>query len=190
MGLTLWGFTINHGGTVLHKSGVISLLGMVFVLVQGASALTDGSYDFGRNNNNNRNSRPNRRPSNTDLGIEKSNTPTNDSDLVRAVNDRRDVNFVAAGDVTVVEILPDDNSGLRHQKWKIRLSSGKDVLAVYNIDMGQKIPMKIGDKMALAGQFKMTDIGPLIHWLHYDPRGTRPDGWVEINGVRYGGPQH
>jgi hypothetical protein len=103
------------------------------------------------------------------------------------VNDRRDVDFVEAANVTVVKILPDDTQGLPHQKWVIQLSSGAKVNAVYNSDMGARIPVKIGDKMALGGQFKMTEIGPLIHWLHYDPRGQRPDGYVELNGVRYGG---
>lgn len=111
----------------------------------------------------------------------------NDSDLVRAVNDRRNVNFVEAANVTVVEILPDDTQGLPHQKWVVQLSSGAKVNAVYNSDMGARIPVKIGAKMALGGEFKMTNIGPLIHWLHYDPRGQRPDGYVEMNGVRYGG---
>ncbi len=112
--------------------------------------------------------------------------PQNDSDLVRAVNDRRNVNFVQAGNVVVSRILPDDNVGSPHQKWYVRLSNGKEVIAVYNSDMGRRVPMKVGTTMALGGEFKMTNIGPLIHWLHYDPRGNRPDGYVIVDGVRYG----
>lgn len=110
----------------------------------------------------------------------------NDSDLVRAVNDRRNVNFVEAGGVIVSRILPDDTQGLPHQKWVVKLSNGKEVQAVYNSDMGKRVPVKIGTVMAMGGEFKMTNIGPLIHWLHRDPRGTRPDGYVIIDGVKYG----
>jgi hypothetical protein len=111
----------------------------------------------------------------------------NDADLVRAVNDRRNVNFVQAGNVVVSKILPDDTTGLPHQKWYIKLSNGKQVIAIYNSDMGKRIPMKVGTVMALGGEFKMTNIGPLIHWLHFDPRGSRPDGYVIVDGVLYGG---
>lgn len=110
----------------------------------------------------------------------------NDSDLVRAVNDRRNVNFVEGHNVVVSRLLPDDKAGLPHQRWYVKLSNGAEVFAVYNIDLGQRIPMKIGDVMSLGGEFKMTNVGPLIHWLHYDPSGRRPDGYVEVNGVRYG----
>jgi len=119
--------------------------------------------------------------------VDTNSVKQNDSDLVRAVNDRRNVNFVEAGNVTIVEILPDDTQGLPHQKWVVQLSSGAKVHAVYNSDMGARVPVKIGAKMALGGEFKMTNIGPMIHWLHYDPRGQRPDGYVEMNGVTFGG---
>lgn len=110
----------------------------------------------------------------------------NDSDLVRAVNDRRSVHFVEAANVVVTRILPDDTSGLPHQRWYVRLSNGTQVLCVYNLNMGNKIPLQMGSTLTIGGEFKWTSQGPLMHWLHDDPKDRRPDGYVEMNGVRYG----
>jgi len=109
-----------------------------------------------------------------------------DADLIRAVNDRRHVHFVRAGKVKVSKILPDDRHGRPHQRWYVRLSNGEEVFCVYNLDLGQHVPLQIGDEIVVAGEFKWTERGPLIHWLHYDPRGNRPDGYVVVNGVFYG----
>jgi translation initiation factor IF-1 len=111
---------------------------------------------------------------------------TNDSALVKAVNGRRNVDFLEAKDMTVVRLLADDTNGLPHQKFMVRLSSGANVLCVYNLDMGQRIPLREGDVVGVGGQFKWTNQGGLMHWLHHDPKNHRPDGYVELAGKRYG----
>ena len=59
--------------------------------------------------------------------------------------------------------------------------------AVYNSDMENcdRVPLKVGDMVSMGGQFIYTNEGPMLHWLHYDPRGNRPDGFVEVNGRFY-----
>jgi hypothetical protein len=109
-----------------------------------------------------------------------------DSDLVRAVNDRKNVFFVQAGQVQVIQILPDDNKGLKHQRWYVQLSNGSKVFAVYNTDVTARVPLQVGQVMSLGGEFKWTQDGALIHWLHEDPKNRRPDGYVEINGKKFG----
>lgn len=108
-----------------------------------------------------------------------------DSDIVRAVNDQRRVDYVEGGSMVVSKILPDDRSGLQHQKWVVRLSNGKQMQAVYNLDMCPRVQLKEGDKIAMGGQFVWTNKGALLHWLHHDPRGNRPDGFVYVNGKFY-----
>jgi hypothetical protein len=108
-----------------------------------------------------------------------------DNDLIRAVNDRRRVNFVEGGSMVVTKLLPDDSSGLRHQKWVVRLSNGQQLQAVYNLDMCPRVSLKVGDRIAMGGQFVWTNQGGLLHWLHRDPRGNRPDGYVFANGKFY-----
>lgn len=109
----------------------------------------------------------------------------NDSDIIRAVNDQRRVNFVEGADMVVTKVLPDDNSGAKHQKWTVRLSNGKLLQAVYNLDMCPHVPLKVGDVVSMGGEFIWTGGGGLIHWLHHDPRGNRPDGYVFVNGEYY-----
>lgn len=113
------------------------------------------------------------------------NESASDSDIIRAVNDQRRVDFVEGGSMVVTKILPDDNSGLKHQKWVVRLSNGKQMQAVYNLDMCPRVQIKVGDKIAMGGQFIWTGGGGLLHWLHHDPRGNRPDGYVYANGRYY-----
>lgn len=108
-----------------------------------------------------------------------------DSDIVRAVNDQRRVDFVEGGGLVVTKILPDDNSGLKHQKWMVRLSNGITMQAVYNSDMCPRVSLRTGDVIAMGGQFIWTKGGAMLHWLHHDPKGRRPDGFVYVNGKYY-----
>lgn len=118
--------------------------------------------------------------------VDSARVSSNDADLVRAVQDRRYVSFVTASQVTVSKVMEDDTLGKPHQRWYVRLSSGDEVFCVYNLDMGKRVPLKLGDVISMGGEFKWTSRGALLHWLHHDPRNNRPDGFVEVGGTRYG----
>ncbi len=145
-----------------------------------------------RDNDRGRNSHESRRdqrnynpPSSASHSYGEGTDATDDSALIEAMQRGRTVQFLMAVDLEVVQLLADDNSGLRHQKWIVRLSNGQKVQAVYNSDMCPRVPVKVGDRVALAGMFLMTGQGGLMHWLHHDPSGRRADGFVELNGQRY-----
>lgn len=108
-----------------------------------------------------------------------------DADLVEAFSNQKRVNFVEGAGMVVTKLLPDDTSGLKHQKWIVRLSNGKLMQAVYNSDMCPRVPVKVGDVVSMGGMFLWTKEGGLLHWLHKDPRQNRPDGYVELDGVYY-----
>lgn len=108
-----------------------------------------------------------------------------DADILRAIRDQRRVNFLEGGSMTVTKVLPDDNNGLKHQKWVVRLTNGTTLQAVYNSDMCPRVPIKVGDVIAMGGMFIWTNSGPMLHWLHHDPRGNRPDGYVYVKGNFY-----
>ncbi len=108
-----------------------------------------------------------------------------DAAIVSAMNSHRRVNFVEGADMEVIQVLPDDTDGLQHQRWVVRLSNGKTMEAVYNTDMCPHVPVQVGDRVAMGGMFLWTDQGGLLHWLHHDPRGNRPDGYVYLNGTYY-----
>lgn len=115
---------------------------------------------------------------------------SDDSALVAAEESHQNVYYVEAGNLTVSNILPDDTTGLPHQKWQAKLSDGQTVTVIYNSDMGARVPIKIGDKFGVGGQYIQTPGGGLIHWLHDDPKHNRPDGYVYLNGVVYGDTDH
>lgn len=113
-----------------------------------------------------------------------------DSALVAAMNSHQNVFYVEGNNLVVTKILPDDTTGLPHQKWQARLSNGSTITVVYNSDMGVRVPIQVGEKFGVGGQYIQTGNGGLIHWLHDDPRHNRPDGYVYLNGVIYGDTDH
>lgn len=113
-----------------------------------------------------------------------------DSSLVASVASQKNVFYVEAGNLTVSQVLPDDTSGLPHQKWTAKLSNGATITVVYNADMGDRVPVQVGKKFGVGGQFIWTGRGGLVHWVHDDPKHVRPDGYVYIDGVVYGDTDH
>ncbi len=109
-----------------------------------------------------------------------------DTALIQAIHQDQNVNYIEGGKMVVERVLPDDTQGLPHQKWLVRLSDNSTLELVYNSDMGSRVPVNVGDVMSAGGQLIMAQQGPLLHWLHSDPKQHRPDGYVYLNGVYYG----
>lgn len=175
---------------------VLSVLLVVFALTSEAKRNNDYNRDNGRNSRqdyrrDNRDGRNNQNQNEEYQGDNSQNqngqrkAPADDSALVNAVQNQKQVMYLQAASMTVVRVLPDDNQGLTHQKFIVKLSSGKMVVAVYNTDMCERVPVKVGDVVGLGGNFIWTNQGGLIHWLHKDPSNRRPDGYVELNGKKY-----
>ena len=90
------------------------------------------------------------------------------------------------GQGQVIRILSDDNDGSRHQRFILRLSSGRTLLIAHNIDLAPRVAsLQTGDTVAFYGQYESNDKGGVIHWTHHDPQGRHADGWLEHNGRRY-----
>ncbi len=174
------------------------LKSQVFLLVLILSSLTAHAghgNDRSRRFDDNSNRQYDQRDKNNHYGSRAPQAPTHsygegtnvndDKDLIAAIRAGRSVQFLMAANLEVIQLLPDDTSGLQHQKWIVRLSNGQTVQAVYNSDMCPRVPVHVGDRTTLAGMFLMTNVGPMMHWLHHDPSGKRPDGFVEVGGQRY-----
>jgi hypothetical protein len=87
---------------------------------------------------------------------------------------------------TVSRILPDDNDGSRHQRFVLRLSSGRTLLIAHNIDLAPRVSsLQTGDTVSFFGEYEWNDRGGVIHWTHHDPQGRHADGWLEHKGRRY-----
>ena len=112
--------------------------------------------------------------------------PAGQEQIIEAQESGRGLSFVEVKNVQVVQVLPDEVSANQHQKWMVKLANGRTLLCVYNIDITQRVPIQVGDTVSMGGQYIFTHAGGLIHWLHADPRAERPNGYVDLNGTRYG----
>jgi len=91
-----------------------------------------------------------------------------------------------AGQGTVVKVLADDTNGSRHQRFIIRLDSGRTLLVSHNIDLAQRIDtLRAGDTVAFYGEYEWNPKGGVIHWTHHDPQGRHPAGWLRHGGRTY-----
>jgi hypothetical protein len=106
-------------------------------------------------------------------------------ELLNLISRRKSNVFVQAGGLKVVKLLPDDREGRPHQKFVVELADGKLMTAIYNLDMCPRVPVAVGDIVGLAGDFIWSQQRPIMHWLHHDPSGKRPTGFVELEGRRY-----
>ena len=90
------------------------------------------------------------------------------------------------GSGTVSRILSDDNEGSRHQRFIVRLPSGRTLLIAHNIDLAPRVgSLQVGDTVSFYGEYESNDRGGVIHWTHHDPRGSHVGGWIEHKGRRY-----
>ncbi len=113
---------------------------------------------------------------------------THTSALSTAILAHQTVKYIEVKNVQVIKLLKQDNYGSRHQKWKVRVSPTQELTAVYNIDLAEKIPLKVGDTISMAGELVYDDRSgaPILHWIHEDPRGRRKNGYVQLNDKIYG----
>jgi len=90
------------------------------------------------------------------------------------------------GQGVVTKLLPDDNSGSRHQKFIITLASGQTLLVAHNIDLAPRIgSLREGDTVQFYGEYEWNEKGGVLHWTHRDPSGSHVDGWLEHQGQTY-----
>jgi hypothetical protein len=95
-------------------------------------------------------------------------------------------NLQVSGQGVVTRLLPDDNSGSRHQKFIIKLPSGQTLLISHNIDLAPRInSLREGDSIEFYGEYEWNEKGGVVHWTHRDPNGSHEAGWLQHQGNRY-----
>ncbi|PID76586.1 MAG: hypothetical protein CSB24_05840 [Deltaproteobacteria bacterium] len=90
-----------------------------------------------------------------------------------------------SGSGEIIKVLPDDNSGIRHQKFIVRTGGRQTVLIAHNIDLAPRVKIKIGDEISFRGEYEWNARGGLVHWTHHDPQGRHPEGWLKVKGEYY-----
>jgi hypothetical protein len=87
------------------------------------------------------------------------------------------------GEGSVTRVLPDDLDGRRHQRFVLRLASGRTLLVAHNIDIAPRVKgLTEGDTVSFKGEYVWNEEGGVIHWTHHDPEGRHVAGWVKHNG--------
>jgi hypothetical protein len=119
------------------------------------------------------------------LGVSLGARDSNDAVLEKAFANRIS-NQQVSGQGTVVRILPDDTNGSQHQRFIVRLDTGRTLLVSHNIDLAQRIDsLNTGDTVAFYGEYEWNPKGGVIHWTHHDPQGRHPAGWIKHDGQTY-----
>ncbi|MGB7814784.1 MAG: DUF3465 domain-containing protein [Methylotenera sp.] len=129
---------------------------------------------------------PANRSEQTEVRLQAQAAHTNPNASIEAAYENRASNIDVEGQGIVVKLLTDDNNGSRHQKFLVKIASGKTLLFAHNIDLAPRIEdIKIGDEMAFRGEYVFNPKGGVIHWTHHDPRGEHVAGWIKHNGKVY-----
>lgn len=112
-------------------------------------------------------------------------TAAGSGQLLQAIQNRQS-NIQVSGEGRVIKILADDNSGSRHQKFILKITSGNTLLIAHNIDLAPRISsLREGDNVSFYGEFEWNPKGGVIHWTHHDPQGRHVSGWLKHNGRLY-----
>ncbi len=86
----------------------------------------------------------------------------------------------------VIRTLSDDTQGSQHQRFIVKLASGKTLLIAHNIDLAPRInSLREGDSIEFYGEYEWNSKGGVLHWTHHDPRGNHENGWLKHDGSTY-----
>ena len=85
----------------------------------------------------------------------------------------------------VKRLLSDDDDGSRHQRFIVDIGSGRTLLVAHNIDLVDRIPLGLGDRVNVRGMYEWNDLGGLIHWTHDDPLGIETGGYIRYRARVY-----
>ena len=84
----------------------------------------------------------------------------------------------------VTRILHDLPGTRLHQRFVVACASGQTLLIVNDVSIGQRVPVRLGDRVAVRGQFVWNSEGGLIHFTHRDDAGG-VGGWIYDRGKVY-----
>jgi hypothetical protein len=99
-------------------------------------------------------------------------------------NQKTDIQVTVKG--TVTEILRDDTTGEKHQRFIILMPNNQTILVTHNIDIAPRIPaIAVGDLVYARGEYVWNDRGGILHWTHEDPNHRHEAGWIVVKGEKY-----
>ena len=85
----------------------------------------------------------------------------------------------------VRRLLSGGSGGERHQRFVVAVGSGQTLLIAHNLDIAERVPLGLGDRVKVRGIYEFNDEGGVVHFTHRDPHGEEAGGWVEFRKKRY-----
>ena len=82
-------------------------------------------------------------------------------------------------------MLTDDHDGSRHQRFVVQIRNRETLLIAHNIDLAERVPIGIGDRIQFRGVYEWNELGGLVHWTHHDPYGVEDGGWIRFQRKTY-----
>ena len=83
----------------------------------------------------------------------------------------------------VVRLLHDDED--RHQRFVIDIGGGKTLLVAHNLEIAERVPLGIGDRVRVRGLYEWNDLGGLLHWTHADPMAREDAGYIRLQKTTF-----
>ena len=112
-------------------------------------------------------------------------TTSGDAVFAKAFADHKS-DIEVTGQGTVQQLLADDTSGERHQRFIVELASGQTLLIDHNIDVAPRVSgLQVGDTVEFKGEYVWNNQGGLVHWTHRDPSGDHAAGRIKYQGKTY-----
>jgi len=85
----------------------------------------------------------------------------------------------------VVRILTANRKNASSQDFVIRLENGQSLLIGHDHSAGGKIPLAVGDRVTVRGEYSWSETGGTIRKTRRDLSPERRHGFVEHDGKRY-----
>ncbi|ANO49930.1 DUF3465 domain-containing protein [Woeseia oceani] len=98
---------------------------------------------------------------------------------------KQDSGLWVEGIGTVCRLLPDDKDGDHHQRLILDMRNGTTLLLVHNIEIAEKVPLGVGDRIRFRGVYEWNDLGGLVHWTHTDPFQIEKGGYIRYRTRDY-----
>jgi len=67
----------------------------------------------------------------------------------------------------------------------LQLRNRHTLLIAHNIDLADRVPVGLGDRLRFRGMYEWNERGGLVHWTHRDPMGIAAGGWIEFRRKTY-----
>jgi hypothetical protein len=85
----------------------------------------------------------------------------------------------------VCRLLSDDDDDSPHQRFIIDVGNRQTLLIAHNLELAERVPVGMGDRVHVRGVYEWNDLGGLVHWTHDDPLGVEDGGWVRYRRKTY-----